>query len=151
MKFIHFLFSRMLLCCLFFALQVALLCVALVSLNFFPIVHFGSILLALAVFCIIIHRKECPEFKIPWLVLLFLVPLFTVFAYLFFAMPKLTKKQAAAMREIEQKAKPPARDAANKAYFAVDDGDFSVVAVVVNARKDGAKGVELCAADACLA
>ena len=118
MKFIHLLFSRMLLCCLFFALQIALLCVALLSLDLFPIMHFGSILLALVVFCIIIHRKECPEFKIPWLVLLFLVPLFTVFAYLFFAMPKLTKKQAAAMRKIEQRAAPPARGTASLPSFA---------------------------------
>lgn len=46
------------------------------------------------VFTHMINKKESPEFKLPWLFLLIVLPYFATLLYVMFANPKLTKRQA---------------------------------------------------------
>ena len=92
MKFIKRVFSKTLVIFLLCLLQLALIVTTAYRLDIFPVVRLISIALTLPVFLVIVNKKECPEFKLPWLVLLFLLPVFTVMAYLLFANPKMRKK-----------------------------------------------------------
>lgn len=101
MKFFKLLFSKILVVVILFLAQVALIFAAVRLLQIFPLFHLISVLVALAVFLHIVNKKEPPEFKIPWLVLLFLLPFFTIMVYLLFANPKMTKKECARLKSIQ--------------------------------------------------
>ena len=78
MKIIKLLFSKVLVVFLLLGIQIVLIFTAINYLEIFPIFHYLSIIIAMIVFFYIVNKRECPEFKIPWLVLLFLLPIFTV-------------------------------------------------------------------------
>ena len=101
MKIIKLLFSKIIVVALLFLIQVALIFGTVAFLQIFPLFHLVSVLIALAVFLHIVNKKESPEFKIPWLVLLFLLPFFTIMVYLLFANPKMTKKEYARLKSIQ--------------------------------------------------
>ena len=47
---------------------------------------------AIIVFLIIVNKRENPEYKIPWLALMFILPVWTITFYLIFARVKLRKR-----------------------------------------------------------
>ncbi|MGN0806841.1 MAG: cardiolipin synthase [Candidatus Coproplasma sp.] len=53
----------------------------------------------------IINKDELPEFKVPWLILIFIFPLFGIICYLLFANPRLTKKQDRRLKTIYEHTK----------------------------------------------
>ena len=95
------LFSKTLVVFLLLLAQFALILVTTAVFEVFEWFQLVSILIALCVFFHIVNKKECPEFKLPWLVLLFLLPLFTVSFYLIFANPKASKKDFLRLQMIE--------------------------------------------------
>lgn len=101
MKIIKLLFSKIIVVALLFLIQVALIFGTVAFLQIFPLFHLVSVIIALAVFLHIVNKKESPEFKIPWLVFLFLLPFFTIMVYLLFANPKMTKKEYARLKAIQ--------------------------------------------------
>lgn len=102
MKILKLLFSKILVVVLLLVVQVALIFVATFILELFPLFQLISVIVALGIFFSIVNRKENPEFKIPWLVLLFLLPFFTIMIYLLFARSKMSKKDAARIRSIAE-------------------------------------------------
>lgn len=95
------LFSKTLIVFLLLLVQFALILVTTAVFEVFQWFQLVSILIALCVFFHIVNKKECPEFKLPWLVLLFLLPLFTVSFYLIFANPRASKKDSLRLQMIE--------------------------------------------------
>lgn len=94
MKILKLMFSKVLVVFLLLVFQFSLIVTTIYYLELFPIFQLISLIIALIVFFNIVNKKECPEFKIPWLVLLFILPLFTVILYILFANPKMSKKDA---------------------------------------------------------
>lgn len=101
MKFLKLLFSKIIVVVLLFLIQLALIYSAVAFLEMFPLFHLISVLISLSVFFHIVNKKESPEFKIPWLVLLFLLPFFTIMTYLLFANAKMSKKDCARLQKIQ--------------------------------------------------
>lgn len=95
MKFFKHLFSKFFIVALLLILQVALIAVIFYLLNtyFTPLVIVGLIL-SIFVILYIINKDDQPEFKVPWLILIFVIPLFGITCYILFANPKLSRKQA---------------------------------------------------------
>lgn len=60
-------------------------------------------ILSLIVFFTVITKKESPEFKIPWIVLIFIFPIFGLLIYLLFANPKMKKKEFERLKHTQQK------------------------------------------------
>ncbi len=92
MKIFKLLFSKVLVVLLLFIVQMLLIYAAVALLENFLIFQIISVIIALLIFLVIINKKEPPEFKVPWLVLLFLVPFFTIMTYILFANAKTSKK-----------------------------------------------------------
>ena len=101
MKILKLLFSKILVIFLLFAIQVALIFAAVAILEVFPLFQLVSVVVALCIFLTIVNKKEPPEFKIPWLVLLFIFPFFTIMSYLLFANAKMSKKNFVRLQMIE--------------------------------------------------
>lgn len=100
MKLLKLLFSKILVVFLLFLVQLLLIFTAVAILENFPAFQLVSIFIALLIFFHIVNKKEPPEFKIPWLVLLFTLPFFTIMVYILFANVKVSKKNAARLRSI---------------------------------------------------
>lgn len=105
MKILKLLFSKILVVAILFALQVALIFTAVAILEVFPLFQLISVLVALAIFLTIVNKKEPPEFKIPWLVLLFLLPFFTIMVYLLFANAKMSKRDFVRLQMVQAETK----------------------------------------------
>lgn len=105
MKIFKLLFSKILVVVLLLLMQLALIFVTAVVLEVFTLFRLISVIIGLTVFFTIVNKKECPEFKIPWLVLLFILPFFTVILYLLFANPKMPKKDYLRLQTIHAKTK----------------------------------------------
>ena len=101
MKILKLLFSKILIVALLFLAQAALIYTAIAVLEIFPLFQLISVIVSLAVLLTIINKKEPPEFKIPWLVLLMLFPFFTIVTYLLFANAKMSKRDCRRLRNIE--------------------------------------------------
>ena len=93
MKILATLFGKVIPVAALMLLQIALIVLAIVALEIFPLFQLLSALVALGVFFALVNRKETPEFKIPWLILLALFPFFTILAYILFANARIPKKQ----------------------------------------------------------
>ena len=100
MKIIKLLFSKVFVVFLLLILQIFLIFTAVFLLEIFPLFQLISVLVALVIFFYIINKKECPEFKIPWLVLLFILPFFTIMMYLLFANSKMSKSDYKRLQQI---------------------------------------------------
>ena len=69
---------------------------------FWPI-QAGGYIIGILFVLYILSRKEYPEFKIPWLVLTFLVPVYSVTVYILLAHPKPKKKDARFLTAVNKK------------------------------------------------
>ncbi len=105
MKILKLLFSKMIIIFLLFLIQVLLIFYTVAILEIFPLFQCISVLISLLVFFNIVNKKESPEFKIPWLVLLAILPFFTIMIYILFANKKMTKKESKKINEIQTKVK----------------------------------------------
>ncbi len=101
MKIFKLFFSKIIVIILLFLVQVALIFLAFNFLEIFPIFQLFSVLISLMIFLHIVNKKEPPEFKIPWLVLLAVVPFFTIMAYIFFANTRISKKDSSRLQTIQ--------------------------------------------------
>lgn len=106
MKFFKHLFSKFFIVALLLILQVALIAVIFYLLNtyFTPLV-IVSLILSIFVILYIINKDDQPEFKVPWLILIFVTPLFGITCYILFANPKLSRKQAKRLNIIHSHTK----------------------------------------------
>lgn len=97
MKIFKMLFSRIFLFVLSLLFQLALFLIILYYFNtYYAAFQLVFNILSLLVFLYLINRKECPEFKIPWLVILLLSPFFGMILYLMFShihVPHYAKKK----------------------------------------------------------
>lgn len=92
MKFLKLLFSKILVSALLFLLQLVLIFVVVVYFNtYFVAFQVVSVLFAIYVIIFIINKKESPEFKLPWLFIVLVFPLFGLLVYALFANPKMRK------------------------------------------------------------
>ena len=92
MKFFKLLFSKTLVVFLLLVVQFTLILVTNFVFEVYPWFQLISVFLALLMFFYIVNKKECPEFKLPWLVLLFSLPLFAIPFYIIFANPRMPKR-----------------------------------------------------------
>lgn len=106
MKFLKKIFSKTILVFLAIVIQVVPLILLLYyfyngSLYVQLVIHMLAVILCL----VIINRKENPEFKAPWLVVILLVPIFGITIYILFAnyhtRPKESKRIKAGQKKIE--------------------------------------------------
>jgi len=100
MKILKLLFSKILIVFLLLLLQVGIICAAVLLLENFIIFQIASVIVALLLFFHIVNKRECPDFKIPWLVLLFLFPFFTIMVYILFANQKVSRRDAERLRAV---------------------------------------------------
>jgi len=106
MKFFKHLFSKFFIVALLLLLQVALICVIFFLLNaYFNPLLIVSLVISFLVILYIINKDDLPEFKVPWLILVFMFPMFGVTCYLLFANPRLSKKQSKRMAAIHARTK----------------------------------------------
>lgn len=106
MKFFKHLFSKFFIVALLLFLQVAVIVAVFYLLNaYFDAVVIFSLILAVFVVLYIINKDDQPEFKVPWLILIFVTPLFGITCYILFANPKLSRRQAKRLRLIHARTK----------------------------------------------
>lgn len=94
MKLLKLIFSKFFVIALLFLLQVGLILAGtyfIVERYLAVQIFFGF--LAVIAFLTLANKKESPEFKIPWIVLIFLLPFFGISIYVIFSRPRATKKQ----------------------------------------------------------
>ena len=101
MKFFKLLFSKTLVVFLLLVVQFTLILVTNFVFEVYPWFQLISVFLALLMFFYIVNKKECPEFKLPWLVLLFSLPLFAIPFYIIFANPRMPKRAFKRLKTIE--------------------------------------------------
>ena len=93
MKLLRILFSKWSISALLFLIQVAAIGLVIVYLNeYFYIFQIVSVIIGLAVLLVLINRQENPEYKIPWLFLVLVLPIFGTLFYLLFSRTKASKK-----------------------------------------------------------
>ena len=93
MKFIRKLFSRFVLSALLFLIQLAALWVLLTVLDLrFWWLQIARSVLALFVFLSMVYKKESPEYKLPWIFLIMLFPLFGTALFLLYAHPRMKSR-----------------------------------------------------------
>ncbi len=104
MKFLKMLFGRLLPVIFFMLVQLAAIVLAVIYLEAaYPVFQLFSVIVALLVFLVIVNKKENPEFKLPWLVLLFVLPFFTVLSYILFANPRMPRLAYERAQEVQKR------------------------------------------------
>lgn len=104
MKLLKIIFSRFPIFFLGVLVQLALVFVMLAYYaQYFFWFEAVSLLLALAVFLHMLNRDTAAEFKLPWMFLLVVFPLFGTVLYLFFSRPRVRYRQSRALREMEER------------------------------------------------
>lgn len=105
MKILKLIFSKLLIIVLLFLAQIALIFTAVYFLEYFPVFQLISLIISILIFFAIVNKKEPPEFKIPWLVLLAIMPFFTIMLYILFANNKMQKRRSKRLQAIQAKIK----------------------------------------------
>ncbi len=107
MKFVRKLFSRFVLSALLFLTQMVLLWVFLSVLDLrYWWLQVARSILAIAVFLSMVYKKESPEYKLPWLFLIMLFPLFGTMLFLFYAHPRMKPKDRKTLAAIDEGTRP---------------------------------------------
>ena len=73
--------------------------------DYFAFFYVGSIILSIVVIFIILNNKSNPVYKIAWIILILLFPIFGGIFYIFFGANKLSKRERLRMKSIEDKTK----------------------------------------------
>ncbi len=102
MKFFKILFSKYVPVGFVLLLQIVLFFLFLYGFEeFFPAFQVLSIIAAVLIFLKVVNKKETPEYKIPWLFLILVLPLFGVMLYLMFANQRIRPKDAKIINQIQ--------------------------------------------------
>ena len=105
MKLLKFIFSKYFLSVAVFLFQIAIIIFFIAGLNgYYTWFQIISSVISLIVFYFIINKQETPEYKIPWLFLVFFLPVFGIALYLLFGNLKVTKKEENFFKEIVTEA-----------------------------------------------
>ena len=136
MKLLRIIFSKWGLSALLLILQVAAIALVIAYLNeYFYIFQIVSWVIAIAVVLFLVNRRENPEYKIPWLFLVLVLPLFGVLFYLLFSHTKVRKKEIKLFEEAYQQLSPyvfnEERD--QEAYDAMGEYDQGLARYLKNA------------------
>ncbi len=100
MKLLKKFFSKICIFAIALFLQVGLvLATALYFESYLFAFQVASIVLAVLIFLSVVNKKESPEFKLPWLVLILLFPVFGTIIYIMFANSKISPRQFKIMVE----------------------------------------------------
>ncbi len=101
MKFFKMLFSKILISFVALLIQLALIIAVILFFDkYFFTFQILNALLGLFVFLYVINKNESPEFKLPWLVILLILPLFGTAIYVMFANSKMPLKQFKRMVDV---------------------------------------------------
>ena len=93
MKFLRLLFSKWSIGILLLLAQVAAILLIVLLLNqYFIVFQVISAILGIIVFFACVNRRENPEYKIPWIFLILLLPIFGTLSYLIFSRHRVSKK-----------------------------------------------------------
>jgi len=93
MKLLKLLFSKWSITILLFLAQVAAVVLVVLFLNaYFYIFQVVSLVLGIVIFFVCVNRAENPEYKIPWIFLILLLPIFGTIFYIMFSRHKPNKK-----------------------------------------------------------
>lgn len=106
MKLFKMLFSKLFISFLVLLLQLGLVFyVFLVFRQYLLTFQIVSTVFSLLIFLYVVNKKEAPEFKLPWLVILFVMPLFGTVIYVMFANSGMSSAHYRAIVEISCKCK----------------------------------------------
>ena len=122
MKFFKVLFSKYIPVGLLLVLQILIFFVMLIEFEeYLPAFQILSAVAGVLIFFKIVNKKETPEYKIPWIVLILLLPLFGIAIYLLFANQKIKPKDAKKLNqlynEMIQYVRPSEKEKANISSF----------------------------------
>ena len=93
MKFFRILFSKWSISAILLLLQVAAIALIIIFLNeYFYIFQIAFWVIGILVVFFLVNRKENPEYKIPWLFLVLVLPVFGTLFYLLFSQTRVSKK-----------------------------------------------------------
>ena len=93
MKFLRILFSKWGISALLLILQIVAVALFIAFLNeYFYIFQIVSWIIGVIVVLVLVNRKENPEYKIPWLFLVLVLPIFGTLFYLLFSSTRVCKK-----------------------------------------------------------
>ena len=107
MKIVRIIFSKWSISALLFLLQVAaIVLIVLLAYQYFVWFQLISMLIGIALFFILINKKQNTDFKIPWLFLLMALPIFGATFYLMFGQNRLKKKDYVFMMNVWDKMVP---------------------------------------------
>ncbi|MBQ9457817.1 MAG: cardiolipin synthase [Bacilli bacterium] len=107
MKFLRILFSKWGISALLLILQVAAVVLIVLYLNeYFYVFQIVSWIIGVFVVFFIVNRRENPEYKIPWLFLVLVLPVFGTLFYLMFSTTKLRKKDRLLFQEAYKELAP---------------------------------------------
>ena len=107
MKFLRILFSKWGISALLLILQVAAVVLVVLFLNeYFYVFQIVSWIIGIFVVLVVVNRKENPEYKIPWLFLVLVLPVFGTLFYLMFSTTKLRKKDRLLFQEAYKELAP---------------------------------------------
>ena len=100
MRILKILFSKTFLIVISFLIQVGILIGVVQYFNeYFAVFQVISVVISLIVFFYLINKKECIEFKLPWLLILVVFPYFGMLLYVIFYNPKFSKKTEKELRK----------------------------------------------------
>lgn len=104
-KIFHWLFHRMVITGIAIAIQVIFLTLVLWKLSDQFIYIYGSLMvLSLLMIMYIVNKNESPSFKLPWIVLILIVPLLGGILYLFFSHHHISKKESQKWKRLYKKS-----------------------------------------------
>ena len=107
MKFVRKLFSRFFLSALLFLIQVLLLWIVLSVLDLqFWWVQLIRTILSILVFLNMVYKKEAPEYKLPWIFILMLFPLFGTVLFLLYAHPRMKPRDRKTLAAVDEGSHP---------------------------------------------
>ena len=101
-KVLKFLFGRLFTGAIAVILQIALIAIMVIRFSeYFSVFYALNVLLSLIATLVVINNRTNPSYKITWIIVLLIAPVFGGIFYLLFAGNRLTKKEKARMKEIE--------------------------------------------------
>ena len=106
MRIIKILFSKTILVVFAFLIQAVIFFTTLKYFyDYFIVFQTISIIISLIVFLYLVNKKECIEFKLPWLLVLVSFPYFGMILYLMLYNPKFSRKTEKKLKEFKLKKK----------------------------------------------
>ena len=107
MKILRLIFSKYFLSVLLLLIQIAaLVLIAIIFNDFFPLVNIAVRILGVIVFVIIVNRKQSPEYKLPWIFLVLAFPVFGLLCFIMFGNQRLRPTESRVIHLTEERLNP---------------------------------------------